>query len=113
MHSVKYRELLDQKALQFRAIQRRLLTRFKDKTPAPLAYLDTLLEGTFRQLLAIAEHAENNKKTLYRASTNLSSSTRLLTYLIKLSCDLSEDDYSILQSVLTPEIIDSVDHVSI
>ena len=31
-------------------IQRRLLTRFKDKTPAPLANLDVLLEGTYRQV---------------------------------------------------------------
>ena len=29
------KELLDQRAKQFRAIQRRLLTRFKDKTPSP------------------------------------------------------------------------------
>jgi len=50
IHAVKYKELLEQKALQFRAIQRRLLTRFKDKTPSPLGYLDTLLEGTYRQV---------------------------------------------------------------
>jgi len=47
---MKYKELLEQRSAQFRAIQRRLLTRFKDKTPSPLAYLDTLLEGTFRQV---------------------------------------------------------------
>lgn len=42
--------MLNQRASQFRAIQRRLLTRFKDKTPSPLANLDTLLEGTYRQV---------------------------------------------------------------
>ena len=42
--------MLAQRAMQFRAIQRRLLTRFKDKTPAPLANLDTLMEGTYRQV---------------------------------------------------------------
>ena len=50
-NQAKYRELLAQRAQQFRAIQRRLLTRFKDKTPAPLANLDTLLDGTYRQVL--------------------------------------------------------------
>ena len=50
LNQTKYRELLAQRAQQFRTIQRRLLTRFKDKTPAPLANLDTLLDGTYRQV---------------------------------------------------------------
>ncbi|KAJ8377428.1 hypothetical protein AAFF_G00260330 [Aldrovandia affinis] len=45
----KFQDLLSERAVQFRAIQRRLLTRFKDKTPAPLQNLDTLMEGTYRQ----------------------------------------------------------------
>lgn len=45
----KLEELLSERAVQFRAIQRRLLTRFKDKTPAPLQHLDTLLDGTHQQ----------------------------------------------------------------
>lgn len=61
--------------------------------------------------MAIAEHAEDNKKTLYRAATNLSSATRLLNYLVKLSCDLSDTDYDVLQSVLTPHIIDNGEQV--
>ncbi|NXT68361.1 PTHB1 protein, partial [Chaetops frenatus] len=47
LNAEKYQELLSERAVQFRAIERRLLTRFKDKTPAPLQHLDTLLEGTF------------------------------------------------------------------
>uniref|UniRef100_A0A2K6FN37 Bardet-Biedl syndrome 9 n=1 Tax=Propithecus coquereli TaxID=379532 RepID=A0A2K6FN37_PROCO len=50
----KLEELLSERAVQFRAIQRRLLTRFKDKTPAPLQHLDTLLEGTFKQVSLIS-----------------------------------------------------------
>ena len=44
------RQMLEERAAQFRAIQKRLLTRFKDKTPAPLANLDTLLNGTYTQV---------------------------------------------------------------
>ncbi|RLW11425.1 hypothetical protein DV515_00001768 [Chloebia gouldiae] len=50
LNAEKYQEMLSERAVQFRAIERRLLTRFKDKTPAPLQHLDTLLEGTFREL---------------------------------------------------------------
>ncbi|EMP31554.1 Protein PTHB1 [Chelonia mydas] len=49
LNAEKFEELLSERAIQFRAIERRLLTRFKDKTPAPLQHLDTLLEGTYRQ----------------------------------------------------------------
>lgn len=42
--------LLSRHAQQFRSIQKRLLTRFKDKTPVGLAHLDTLLDGTFMQV---------------------------------------------------------------
>uniref|UniRef100_UPI003AAF6A99 protein PTHB1 n=1 Tax=Centroberyx gerrardi TaxID=166262 RepID=UPI003AAF6A99 len=45
----QYQDLLSERAVQFRAIQRRLLTRFKDKTPAPLQNLDTLLDATYSQ----------------------------------------------------------------
>ena len=49
----KCRELLSRHAQQFRAIQKRLLTRFKDKTPVGLAHLDTLLDGTYMQVSAM------------------------------------------------------------
>ncbi|NXP77356.1 PTHB1 protein, partial [Ramphastos sulfuratus] len=50
LNAERFEELLAERAVQFRAIERRLLTRFKDKTPAPLQHLDTLLEGTFREV---------------------------------------------------------------
>ncbi|XP_056660245.1 protein PTHB1 isoform X2 [Monodelphis domestica] len=49
LNGEKVEELLSERAIQFRAIERRLLTRFKDKTPAPLQHLDTLLDGTYKQ----------------------------------------------------------------
>ena len=58
MNKEKFKELLSQRASQFRAIQRRLLTRFKDKTPAPLANLDTLLEGTYHQVCQLTPSRE-------------------------------------------------------
>ena len=41
---------VEQHAQQFRAIQKRLLTRFKDNTPSSLQHLDTLLDDTFLQV---------------------------------------------------------------
>jgi hypothetical protein len=38
------RKELESRAHQFRVVEKRLLIRFKDTTPAPLQHLDTLLE---------------------------------------------------------------------
>ena len=47
--------LLGQRATQYRAVQKRLLVRFKDRNPAPMTHLDTLLEDTYSQLLEVGE----------------------------------------------------------
>ncbi|XP_064646409.1 protein PTHB1-like [Lineus longissimus] len=105
----KYKDLLAQRASQFRAIQRRLLTRFKDKTPTPLSNLDTLLDGTYRQLLALADAAEENVRNLARVSSSLSAATYLLNLLILLWTNMSDKEFYVLQSSLCPQVNDSED----
>ena len=51
---------LEQRATQFRAVQRRLLTKYKDKTLTPLTNLDNLLEGTYKQILQLTEAINSN-----------------------------------------------------
>lgn len=47
---------LAQLAHQLRAVQKRMLLRFKDKQPASLAHLDLLIQDTFLQLQDLGEH---------------------------------------------------------
>jgi Bardet-Biedl syndrome 9 protein len=42
---------LNDRAHQFRLIEKRLLVRFKDRNPAPLSNLDLLLRSTHNQLM--------------------------------------------------------------
>lgn len=44
---------LNDRAHQFRLIQKRLLVRFKERNPSPLANLDMLLHGTYNQLIEL------------------------------------------------------------
>lgn len=100
-----YREMLSQRAQQFRAVQRRLLTRFKDKTPTPLQNMDTLLEGTYQQILAIADADLQTTKALEVADHALSTATKLLLVLVKLWCPhIDEKQAAVLQSCLTPDV---------
>ncbi|KAM5190168.1 protein PTHB1 isoform 2-T2 [Callospermophilus lateralis] len=98
----KLEELLSERAVQFRAIQRRLLTRFKDKTPAPLQHLDVLLDGTYKQVIALADAVEENQGNLFQAFTKLKSATHLMILLIGLWQKLSADQIAILEAAFLP-----------
>ncbi|KAK2178858.1 hypothetical protein NP493_524g01017 [Ridgeia piscesae] len=101
-------KLLADRAAQFRAIQRRLLTRFKDKTPAPLINLDTLIDGTYRQLIAMGDAVEQNTQVKHQMAVRLSAATRLLNLLIRLWQDMSEEEAAVLEATLTPDITESI-----
>uniref|UniRef100_A0A1A8JRU2 Bardet-Biedl syndrome 9 n=1 Tax=Nothobranchius kuhntae TaxID=321403 RepID=A0A1A8JRU2_NOTKU len=103
----QYQDLLSERAVQFRAIQRRLLTRFKDKTPAPLQNLDTLLEATYSQVMALAEAAEDNRALLEQAFVRLRSATHLLVLLLSLWQGLTPDQTAILEATLLPLLQDT------
>uniref|UniRef100_F6SM59 Bardet-Biedl syndrome 9 n=1 Tax=Callithrix jacchus TaxID=9483 RepID=F6SM59_CALJA len=102
MNGEKLEELLSERAVQFRAIQRRLLTRFKDKTPAPLQHLDTLLDGTYKQVIALADAVEENQGSLFQSFTRLKSATHLVILLIGLWQKLSADQIAILEAAFLP-----------
>ncbi|XP_032228416.1 protein PTHB1 isoform X2 [Nematostella vectensis] len=108
-NQAKYRDLLAERAQQFRSIQRRLLTRFKDKTPVSLQNLDTLLDGTYRQLLALSEAEEECERAIEASSNALSCATRLINYLIKLWTNMSDKEFEALQMVLSPRVSQSED----
>ncbi|XP_064409220.1 protein PTHB1 isoform X2 [Latimeria chalumnae] len=107
LNDEKYQVLLSERAVQFRAIQRRLLIRFKDKTPAPLQNLDTLLDGTYRQMIALTEAAEENQASLCQVFTKLKSVTYLVITLISLWQSLSKEQTSILEAAFLPLLQDS------
>ena len=127
-------ELIGRHARQFRAIQKRLLARFKDKTPSGLVHLDTLLDGTFMQvrivmthrvfiqaqsiilylllqLMALTEKCEELQTEEEKTLRWLTSGSHLIILLLKLSADLSDNEVIILESVLNPNIPQNTDQV--
>lgn len=90
--------LLEQRSRQHRSIQRRLLARFKDKTPSPLNCLDSLLEGTHEQLLTLIEAYTDYQQLLNRISSNLTGACLLLSLITQYYCKW--DDNGFLTSVL-------------
>ncbi|KAG2464892.1 BMPER protein, partial [Polypterus senegalus] len=107
LNAEKYQNFLAERAVQFRAIQRRLLTRFKDKTPAPLQNLDTLMDATYRQVIVLGDAAEENESALCQAFTRLKSATHLFLLLLRLWQSLNKEQMDILEATFLPLLQDT------
>ena len=105
------KEQLGQRTTQLRAIERRLLTRFKDKTPTPLTNLDTLMEGTYRHILETTELVEECQTDVARSSNNLSCITSILVFLMQLMASMTYDEVALVQSALSPVVNTSQEQV--
>jgi Bardet-Biedl syndrome 9 protein len=95
---------LEERATQFRAIQKRLLVRFKDRNPAPLANLDLLLQGTHAQLMELADRVGRAHAARDTAATSLSSAVQLINLLIALRFRLDDDNRVALAAHLSPRV---------
>lgn len=94
------RLLLEHRSHQYRAVQRQILTMFKDKAPTSLKCFDTLLEGTHTQIMALADAHKENDAMLLEMSCELSSATHLIILILKLWKDLSDEEESVLIGAL-------------
>ncbi|EDV26341.1 uncharacterized protein TRIADDRAFT_22294 [Trichoplax adhaerens] len=99
-------EKVQQEAEQYRAIQRRLLTRFKDKTPSPLLNLDVILDSTHATIMELADKIKKTEEALSRAANALSCGTSLLLLLLRLNMNLNDSEFRILEATLSPIVID-------
>lgn len=99
--------LLNDRAHQFRLIQKRLLVRFKDRNPAPLNNLDQLLHGTYNQLIDIGHQVERVQADLIEASNRLSCATHLLLLLMRFRFGLDDNNFEVLQAHLSPVVQDT------
>jgi len=100
---------LTKRAHQFRVIEKRLLVRLKDRNPAPLQNLELLFEGTYQQLLELADATDNAQQQLKFHGTRLSAGTRLLLLLIRLRFQLDADDAALLEAHLSPLVDETPD----
>lgn len=111
MNADRLKEMIEQCSVQFRAIQKRLLNKFKDKTPTSLDNMDALLEATYRQICTLADRYESNQIELSLASQALACATSLYGLLVSLSQNITKEEAELLDTVLTPQFFDTPDLV--
>lgn len=96
---------LANEAQQFRAIQKRLLVRYRDRNhPTPLASLEHLFQDTYRRLHVSSDEVEQATSRLRQACAMLSSSTHLLLLMVRIRCQdtLTKVDLDMLRNYVTP-----------
>ena len=106
-------EQLAHSTTQLRAIERRLLSRFKDKTPVPLTNLDTLLEGTYRHVQDTTDKVEECLQDLEKSGNNLACITSILVFLMHLTASMPFEEVAMVQTALSPIVNDSQEQVSL
>jgi len=83
--------------------------RVKDRNPAPMANLELLFEGTYAQLMTLAQQAESAQLQRRFYATRLSAGTRLLLLLLRLRFNLDAEDDALLVAHLTPIVDETPD----
>jgi len=108
-HLEQLRADLADRTQQYRVIQKRLLVKFKDRQPAPLNHLDTLLNLTFEQTVQLTEAIDDTERALRTVSCHLSAATELVLLLVRLRFELDDENFRALRLHLSWEIADTID----
>jgi len=81
-----------------------LLVRFKDRNPAPLNNLDSLLFATQKAIVGKAEEIQGLQGSVVELGYRLSGAVNLILILVKLRCGLDDANFSMFKSYLSPEV---------
>lgn len=81
-----------------------MLVRFKDRNPAPLNNLDSLLFATQNQIVNKAEEIQAIQGTVIELGYRLSGAVNLILILVKLRCGLDDKNFEMFKQYLTPEV---------
>lgn len=93
---------MEERATEFRVLQKRLLLRIKDKTPSPLHHFEMLHSRSFDLLMMICNEEEVLRGQVQEAARRLSAGTRAMNLLIRLYAGLPEEQVALLEAVLSP-----------
>lgn len=106
-------ENLNSAAHQYRVVEKRLLSRFKDRNPSPLDRLDVVSEQTYSRLVDLGQAVEEVQGRLATSAGELGCAVRLLALLMQCRFQLSFKDHALLLAHLHPDVVDTDDQVGV
>eukprot|EP00903_Cladosiphon_okamuranus_P007654 g7422.t1 len=102
-------ESLNRASHQYRVVEKRLLSRFKDRNPAPLDSLDVVSEETYQRLVELCDGVERAQGRLAMSAANLGCAARLVALLAQYRFQLPAKDHAMLLAHLFPDVSDTDD----
>ena len=84
---------------QFRAVQKRLLVRYKDKNPTPLLHFDVLLTETYDAIVQVSALLDTEQAALSALSSQLAAASQHLVLLLSLKHQLDRKNQDALRQV--------------
>lgn len=107
----RFSESLNRAAHQFRVVEKRLLSRFRDRNPSPLDKLDVVSEETYLRLVQLGEQVESAQERLDVSAKDLRCAAGLVALLARYRFQLSSKDHALLLAHLCPNVADTDDQV--
>lgn len=98
---------LEKAAALYRAVEKRLLMRFKDKNPQPLSKLEDLLRAAHRDLGRLGDEMTQVQLNLMKEDASLSGALETTVLLAKFSYALSDKAVEMLRGYLSPSVHDA------
>jgi Bardet-Biedl syndrome 9 protein len=100
----QYFSELNDASHRFRVIEKRLLTRFKDRNASNLGGMDILMRETYAQLLRLADVTQTAQQELQQRQASLGCISRLLAQLTGMRLQMTASDRNLLETYLCPTL---------
>ncbi|RNA27204.1 PTHB1 isoform X1 [Brachionus plicatilis] len=94
------KEHLEKSCSQFRAVQKQMLIKFKDKSPNSLDNMDALLEATHRQIVTISDILVDTQTELDLVTNSLNCISSLYVLLITMAFKFSKEGMEMLEAAM-------------
>lgn len=88
----------------FRVIQKRLLTRFKDRNASALGGLDVIMRETYDQIIRLADLTQEAQRQLHIREVNMGCITKLLVQLTGMRLGMTASDRALLETYFCPDL---------
>ena len=91
---------------QLRALQKRVLLRFKDKNPVSLSQIEILLDDTVAQISQAVHFSKTLSNDLKNTQSSLSAALQMLLMLMEFRFGIKFDGVRVLRSYISPSVQD-------
>jgi Bardet-Biedl syndrome 9 protein len=89
---------------RFRAVQKRLLVRFKDRRPEPLGHLEALLDDTYDKIIDCCTQIDESTSAVHERGRDLVHNCHLFLTLLQCQFNLTEEGVSFLRKFISPQV---------